>query len=149
ARKVALPPFATISAVTASSSWARRATRTNRAPSRAKSTAAALPMPLLAPAIIIVLLSSSISDLPVRVIYRGGQSTNARVSRPPVLCTGIHPVVLETGTASAGTCTIAGSHAAIFGLIEENVAVIKDRSVKVMGNAEERQKDYELRNMMT
>jgi len=56
---------------------------------------------------------------------------------------------LEAGTASAETFTIAGSHAAIFGLIEEDVAVIKDRSVKVRGNADEGPKAYAPRRMMT
>lgn len=66
------------------------------------------------------------------------------MSKPPVLCTGIHPVVLEAGTAPGEMSTIAGSLAAVFRLIEEDVAGIKDRSVKVRGDVEERQKAYEL-----
>jgi len=63
------------------------------------------------------------------------------VSRPPVLCTGIHWVVLEAGTAPDEMSAIAGLLAAIFRLMGEDVAGIKSRPVKVRGNVKEWQKD--------
>lgn len=66
------------------------------------------------------------------------------MSKPPVLCTGISPVVLEAGTAPDEMSTIAGLLAAILKLIEEDFAGINGRPVKVRGNMEEWQKDYKL-----
>ena len=64
------------------------------------------------------------------------------MSKPPVLCAGIHLVALETETAPDEISAIAGTLAAIFRLIEEDVARINYRPAKVRGNEEEWRKDY-------
>ena len=56
---------------------------------------------------------------------------------------------MEAETDLDEISTIAGSLGAVLMLIEEDVAGINDRPVKVRGNAEERQKDYKLRSVMT
>lgn len=56
------------------------------------------------------------------------------MSRPPVLCAGIHRVVLAAEEAPDEMSTIAGSLAAIFKLIEKDLAGINGRPVKARDN---------------